>query len=276
MELGLALRARSVVDLDRVAGAEHGYGRGWCDYVCEPAPRARESGAVSLSRPLPQLVADDEHRRALEQDEGAVGQLRPRQSVQTSSVRAAEDPLAVESPVDQRRRRYVDPEPLGPGRAVAVVALAPTLGAGAMSGREGHGFVVEVQKRVVMRSPLLVPAAPELERARDPEIAGMKADDVAPGMQDPAIAGPRAAQREGLDLAHRRHPITRRRPVLRSNRALFRKARRRGGCKSGSDGTRTRDLRPDRPLRASRGTTEHTGSLCSCASSGSPAEAPHG
>ncbi len=39
-----------------------------------------------------------------------------------------------------------------------------------MSSGEGDGLVVEVKERVVMRLPLRLPAAPELERAGDPQV----------------------------------------------------------------------------------------------------------
>ena len=55
-----------------------------------------------------------------------------------------------------------------------------------MTGREGDCFVVEVQEREVVRLPLLVPAASELERAGDPEIACVEADDLVARVKDAA------------------------------------------------------------------------------------------
>ena len=78
----------------------------------------------------------------------------------------AHDPLAVQLLIDQLGRRQRDPEGLGPGGAVGVVGLPAALGARAMPGGEGDGLVVEVQERVVVRLPLLVPAAAELEARR--------------------------------------------------------------------------------------------------------------
>jgi ribose transport system permease protein len=48
-------------------------------------------------------------------------------------VRPADDPLAVEPAVHLLRRRCVDAEPVGPGTAVRVVALAAALGAGTVA-----------------------------------------------------------------------------------------------------------------------------------------------
>jgi CheY-like chemotaxis protein len=114
------------------------------------------------------LVADNDGGRGVEQNEGAVRQIEPRQPVNASAVGPADDPLSMELLVHLMRRRQIDLEPLRPGGAVGVVALAPTFRARAMSGGEGDGFVLEVQKRVVMRLPLLMPAASELECAGDP------------------------------------------------------------------------------------------------------------
>ena len=69
-----------------------------------------------------------------------------------------------------------------------------------MSGGEGDRFVVEVQERVVMRLPLLMPAASELERAGDPEVACVEADDLAAGVEDAAVARPRAPERDRFDV----------------------------------------------------------------------------
>src|SRR5207248_1802892 len=113
-------------------------------------------------------------------------------------------------PVHLFRRRHIDSEALGPRVAIVVVARAPALRARAVSGGEGDGFVVEVQERVVMRLPLLVPPAPEIERAGDPEVARVKADDLPAGMKNAAVARPRTPERDRFDLAHRRDTVARR------------------------------------------------------------------
>ena len=87
-----------------------------------------------------------------------------------------------------------------------------------MSGGEGDGFVVEVQKRVVMGLPLLMPAASELECAGDPEIACVEADDLVAGVKDAAVARPRAPKRDRFDVTRWRYTIAgRRHDVLRSS-----------------------------------------------------------
>ena len=104
---------------------------------------------------------------------------------------SADDPLAVQLLVDQLGRRWVDAEALRPSCAIGVVAVAAAFGARAMSGREGNRFVVEIEECVVVRLPLLMPAASELEGAGDPEIACVEADDLVSGVKDAAVAGPR-------------------------------------------------------------------------------------
>jgi hypothetical protein len=138
------------------------------------------------------LVTDDDGGGRVEQNEGAVRQVGPRQPVKTSAVGPANDPLAMQLPVHHLRRRHIDPEPLGPGRAIGVVAISPAFRARAMSGSEGDRFVVEIQERVVTRLPLLMPAPSELERAGDPEVACVEADDLMAAVKDPPVARPRA------------------------------------------------------------------------------------
>jgi hypothetical protein len=76
-----------------------------------------------------------------------------------------------------------------------------------MSGGERDGLVVEVEEGVVTRLPLLTPAAPELERAGDPEIARVETDDLPAGVEDAAVPRPRPAQWKRLDLAQRRDSV---------------------------------------------------------------------
>jgi len=102
------------------------------------------SASVSVARPLCQLVTDDDRGGRVEQNKGAVRQVGPRQPVKTSAVGPSNDPLAMQLPVHHLRRRHIDPEALGPGRAIGVVTISPTFRARTMSGSEGDRFVVEI------------------------------------------------------------------------------------------------------------------------------------
>ena len=123
-------------------------------------------------------------------------------------------------PVHHLRRRYIHPEALGPGRAIGAVAITPAFRARAMSGSEGDRFVVEIQERVVMWLPLLMPAPSELERAGDPEVACVEADDLMAAVKDAPVARPRAPERDRFDVTSWRYTITGRRhvPVTLINR----------------------------------------------------------
>jgi hypothetical protein len=59
-----------------------------------------------------------------------------------------------------------------------------------------------------MRLPLLVPAVAELERAGDPQIACVEANDLAAGMQVAAVAGPCTPKRDRFDVACWRYAVT--------------------------------------------------------------------
>ena len=145
--------------------------------------------------------------------------------MKTSAVGPPNDPLAMQLPVHQLRRRHIDAEPLGPGGAIAVVAISPAFRAGAMSGSEGDRFVVEIQERVVMRLPLLMPAPSELERAGDPEVACVETDDLMAAVEDAPVARPRTPERDRFDVTSWRYTITGRRHV--SPPRLFESGRRR-------------------------------------------------
>src|SRR5260370_8544366 len=138
--------------------------------------------SVALMCPLSQVGADD-HGRGVEQDERAVGQAGPRGRVQTPAMRASHDPFSVELLVNRRRRTDAGAQSVSPGRAVGVVAVPAALRARAMPGGERNRLVVEEEECVVMRLPLLLPASPELERARDPEAAPMEPDDLVPSYE---------------------------------------------------------------------------------------------
>jgi hypothetical protein len=75
-------------------------------------------------------------------------------------------------------------------------------------GGEGDRLVVEEERRPTVRDPQLAVAAAELERAGDPEVAAVEADDLASLVEDPTVAGPGAAQWRRDDLARRRNSIS--------------------------------------------------------------------
>ena len=151
--------------------------------------------------------ADDDRRRLVDSHEGAVGEVGPGRGEDASAMGPAHDPLAVQLPIHQPRRRDTDLEPLGPSEPVRVVAVAATFRARTMSSGKGDGLVMEVEVGVVMRLPLLMPAAAGLERAGDPEVARVKADDLPARMNDAAVPRPGAAERDRLDVAHRRDAV---------------------------------------------------------------------
>src|SRR6185295_4899864 len=117
----------------------------------------------------------------------------------------------------------------GPGRAIGVVAISPAFRARAMSGSEGDRFVVEIQKRVVMRLPLLLPAPLELERTGDPEVACVEADDLVAGVKDAPVARPRTPERDRFDVPSWCYSITGRLHGVPEGR-LFVKGRQRSLC----------------------------------------------
>ena len=137
----------------------------------------------------------------VEQDEGAVRQVRPRHPVETPAMGATNDPLAVQLSIHLGSSRDVDAETLSPGGTIRVVARSPALRARPMSGGERDRLVVEEQIRIAMRLPLRMPTALKLERAGDPEIAGVKAGDVVADVKDAAVARPLAPERDRLDVA---------------------------------------------------------------------------
>jgi hypothetical protein len=98
--------------------------------------------------------------------------------------------------------------------AIAAGNPPPAFRAGAMSGSEGDRFVVEIQERVVMRLPLLMPAPSELERAGDPEVACVEADDLTAAVKDAPVARPRTPERNRFDVTRWRYTVTGRRQVV--------------------------------------------------------------
>jgi hypothetical protein len=89
-----------------------------------------------------------------------------------------------------------------------------------MSGSEGDRFVVEIQERVVMRLPLVMPAPLELERAGDPEVACVEADDLVAGVKDAPVARPRTPERDRLDITSWCYTITGRRHGVPSHLSI--------------------------------------------------------
>src|ERR1700693_1549599 len=128
--------------------------------------------------------------------------------MQTPAVRVTDDPLAMQPLVHLLCRWFIDSEACSPGGAIGVVAIAPAFRAGAVPGSEGDCFIVEIQEGVVVRLPLLMPATAKLERAGDPEIARVKADDLVARMENAAVARPGTPEWDGFDVTHWRHTIS--------------------------------------------------------------------
>ncbi len=82
-----------------------------------------------------------------------------------------------------------------------------TLGARPVASGERDGLIVEEEPSESPRKPLLIPPVSEAQRADDPQVAGMKADDPAAVMQPAAIAGERTAERKRLDVSERRYSV---------------------------------------------------------------------
>ena len=80
-----------------------------------------------------------------------------------------------------------------PARGAAAAQTQPAATAPRPSANADR-FVVEVEECVVMRLPLLMPAPAKLERACDPEIACVEANDFAAAMEYAAVARPRTAK----------------------------------------------------------------------------------
>jgi hypothetical protein len=59
-----------------------------------------------------------------------------------------------------------------------------------------------------MRLPLLMPAPSKLERAGDPEVACVEADDLVAGVKDAPVARPRTPQRDRFDVTSWCYTIT--------------------------------------------------------------------
>ncbi len=73
---------------------------------------------------------------------------------------------------------------------------------------------MEIQERIVMRLPLLMPAPSELERAGDPEVACVEADDLMAAVKDAPVARPRTPERDRFDVTSWCYTITGRRHVV--------------------------------------------------------------
>ena len=60
----------------------------------------------------------------------------------------------------------------------------------------------------MVRLPLLMPAVSEFERAGDPQIACVEADDLLAGVKDAAVARPRTPERDRFDVTRWRYAIS--------------------------------------------------------------------
>jgi hypothetical protein len=82
------------------------------------------------------------------------------------------------------------------------------------SNRTGSNLRAVNGSSPLVRLPLLMPAASELERAGDPEITCVEADDLVPGVKDAAVTGPRTPQWDRFDVTRWRYAIPGRHYVL--------------------------------------------------------------
>jgi len=163
-------------------------------YLLTPAFVFNVLSSARIEAALAQLGAEHEPRRPVCEHERAVGKL-----VQLRLVKAP--PLCVKHLVELASARGARE------REEALVVRVPAFGTRPVPGRERNRFVVEEQKRVVPRPPLLLMAPLELQGARDPEIARMKPHDLPPAMEDPPIPRPRPPQRNRHDVARRRDAV---------------------------------------------------------------------
>ena len=175
--------------------------------VAVATARARDPGPVSLGPPPQQLGADDEVRRAVMEDEGAVGKLGVPGFVESVSAGRRLDPLRVEPLVD-RIRADVAVE-LAPERGEARVVLTAAESAGPMARGERSRLVQEEQlgelAGLQQRGP--VPAT-ELQATRNPALYGEAAADATRRIVEAAaVPVHEPAGRVGDELSQRRHAI---------------------------------------------------------------------
>jgi hypothetical protein len=71
-----------------------------------------------------------------------------------------------------------------------------------------------------MRLPLLMPAPSELERAGDPEVACVEANDLVAAVEDAPVARPRTPERDRFDVTSWCYTITGRRHVVPSHLSI--------------------------------------------------------
>src|SRR3954471_11734310 len=169
---------------------------------------ARDALAVARRRPRQQLVAAYEPRRAVAQDEGAVGQVVEHGFVVALGAGALGDALAVQLRVDRVGADLAAVQ-LAPQRDEAVVVLAPAQRACAVPGGHRRRLVEEEQLREAagLEQRRAVPAA-KAQPARDPAPARVATADL-PGVvvQAAAVAVDQPARRIGDQLAEWRDPV---------------------------------------------------------------------
>jgi len=208
------LLLRILVDLNWIPCTQRGYRRWRSKHAGKALTRPVMSIPIPAIRPFAQVIAHDDRWSPIKHHKDPVRQVRPPNIVQSSAVAAPRYPLPVKLAINLLRGRDAHIEADGPGFAVCVVAPSPALRAGTMSGCEGDCLVVEKQIRVAVRLPLLSPSSSELERTRDPEIAGVKTNDVSAAMEDTPVARPRTSKRDSYDIPPRGNAIARRRHFI--------------------------------------------------------------
>ncbi len=114
------------------------------------APRARSPPRIPGRCPGSEVRADHNGGRAVDEDEGAVGELVEQCVVETAPARRRVDPLTVKLRVDRVRSDLAGVES-EPDLAEAVVVFAPAEGTRAMAGGQCRRLVEEEQLGVAAR-----------------------------------------------------------------------------------------------------------------------------
>lgn len=147
------------------------------------------------------MVAHDDGRPTVDQDEDAIRQIYPLQIMEPASVRTRPESFAMQLLIHRAGVRQTNTQAVSPCSLERFVGVTAAFGARSMSGSKRDRFVMEEEVGIATRLPLLAPSSSELQRTGDPEITDVKADDLPAVMQNPAIAGPRASQGNRDDLS---------------------------------------------------------------------------
>ena len=166
---------------------------------------------VTARRPSEELGAGHEERRALPQDERAVGKLVERRLVQTMRARTRIDPLRVELRVDRVGADLVGMQ-LAPDLPEPHVVLAAAERARAMPRGERGRLIEEEQlgEAARLQQRLAMPPV-EPEPARDPALAAEPPPDPTVFVvQAPPVPVHEPASGFGDQFAERRHAVLQR------------------------------------------------------------------